>query len=89
MHGTLSLGILENIGLKREELKLSWWKGNITLTNLELNTKALEEEFPVKISRGFVKKLDVNIPWSKLLTSSIEIEVNGLTVTPFSTLFFY
>ena len=76
------------VGLKKEELKLSWWNGLISLQNVELNTKTLEEEFPIGVRRGFVRNLVVKIPWNRLLTQSVEIEVNGVNVKKAISFFF-
>lgn len=69
------------LGLDREKLKIAIWKGDITLHDVRLNPASLLKlQLPFILSFGVVSELVIRIPWTKLLTSPIEISLDGLYV---------
>jgi vacuolar protein sorting-associated protein 13A/C len=61
------------------------WSGELVLQNLRLNPTSLRKlNLPVQISHGYVGSLRVKIPWSRLGSESINIEILdvALVVSP-------
>jgi vacuolar protein sorting-associated protein 13A/C len=75
-------------GLSQENLKLGVWSGKLSLSNLALNQEAFQKlALPVSIHHGTVQSLQVSIPWSKLDSQPVKVELRGvfLQVGPLST----
>ncbi|XP_065619172.1 uncharacterized protein LOC112023786 [Quercus suber] len=54
-------------GLNKEALKISVWKGNVELTNMQLKPEALNAlKLPVKVKAGFLGSVKLKVPWSRL-----------------------
>lgn len=54
-------------GLNKEALKISVWKGDVELTNMQLKPEALNAlKLPVKVKAGFLGSVRLKVPWSKL-----------------------
>lgn len=54
-------------GLSKEALKISVWKGDVELTNMQLRPEALNElNLPVKVKAGFLGSVKLKVPWSRL-----------------------
>ncbi|KMZ64417.1 hypothetical protein ZOSMA_36G00200 [Zostera marina] len=55
------------LGLNRETLKISVWKGDVELTNMQLKPEALNSlNLPVKVKAGFLGSVKLKVPWSRL-----------------------
>ncbi|GKU95670.1 hypothetical protein SLEP1_g9001 [Rubroshorea leprosula] len=55
------------IGLNKEALKISVWKGDVELTNMQLKPEALNAlNLPVKVKAGFLGSVKLKVPWSRL-----------------------
>ncbi|TQD75366.1 hypothetical protein C1H46_039097 [Malus baccata] len=54
-------------GLNKEALKISVWRGDVELKNMQLKPEALNAlELPVKVKAGFLGSVKLKVPWSKL-----------------------
>lgn len=54
-------------GLNKEALKISVWKGDVELTNMQLKPEALNAlKLPVKVKAGFLGSVKLKVPWSRL-----------------------
>ncbi len=63
----------------REKLSLSIWKGEIELLNLKLKSNALEKlELPINVIYGEINKLTIKIPWTKINSQPVVINLYGL-----------
>ena len=68
-------------GIDRESLKIAVWKGDITLNNVHLNSGSLLRfQLPFILTFGIVSELTVRIPWTKLSSAPIEINLDGLYI---------
>ena len=69
-------------GIKPEELRISLWQGHATMHNVELNTDELESlNLPLHVKRGFIRELCIRIPWTAILSDSVQVDVTGLVVS--------
>ncbi|CAN1333900.1 Intermembrane lipid transfer protein VPS13 [Linum perenne] len=54
-------------GLSKEALKISVWRGDVELTNMQLKPEALNAlKLPVKVKGGFLGSVKLKVPWSRL-----------------------
>ncbi|GAB2273666.1 hypothetical protein Dimus_008448 [Dionaea muscipula] len=54
-------------GLSKEALKISVWKGDVELTNMQLKPEALNSlQLPIKVKAGFLGSVKLKVPWSRL-----------------------
>ncbi|KAE8733149.1 hypothetical protein F3Y22_tig00001478pilonHSYRG00136 [Hibiscus syriacus] len=54
-------------GLSLETLKISVWKGDVVLKNLNLKAEALNSlNLPVTVKAGFVGTITLKVPWKRL-----------------------
>ncbi|CAI0538916.1 unnamed protein product [Linum tenue] len=54
-------------GLSKEALKISVWRGDVELTNMQLKPEALNAlKLPVKVKAGFLGSVKLKVPWSRL-----------------------
>ncbi|XP_048140983.1 uncharacterized protein LOC115736923 isoform X3 [Rhodamnia argentea] len=54
-------------GLNKEALKISVWKGDVELTNMQLKPEALNAlKLPVRVKAGFLGSVKLKVPWSRL-----------------------
>lgn len=54
-------------GLSKEALKISVWKGDVELTNMQLKPEALNAlKLPIKVKAGFLGSVKLKVPWSRL-----------------------
>ncbi|XP_017019677.1 intermembrane lipid transfer protein Vps13-like [Drosophila kikkawai] len=73
--------------LDRKQLKIGIWGGDVVLQNLKIRENALDEldlDLPVKLIYGYVDKLILNIPWKRLYTQPVIVNIEGVyaLVTP-------
>lgn len=55
--------------------------GNVVLENLALKTDSLKAlDLPLTVLVGFLDKLRVTIPWSKLKSEPVKIEIENLVL---------
>ena len=66
-------------GIDSASLHASVWNGDIVLRNVSLKTSALEAlQLPVRVLGGSVGVVRVQVPWRKLRTDPIIINIEGL-----------
>jgi len=66
-------------GIDRQSLKVAVWSGTIHLQDLTLKPSALDRfQLPLKVQYGYLKSLDVKVPWKSLSSSPLEVNLNGL-----------
>ena len=66
-------------GIDSASLRASVWDGDIVLSSLSLKTSALEAlQLPVRVLGGSVGVVRVQVPWRKLRTDPIVINIEGL-----------
>ncbi|GAB2263603.1 hypothetical protein Droror1_Dr00025737 [Drosera rotundifolia] len=54
-------------GLSKEALKISVWKGDVELTNMQLKPEALNAlQLPIRVKAGFLGSVKLKVPWSRL-----------------------
>lgn len=57
-------------------LKLSLFSGDVVLKDVELRLDSVSFG-PVRVARGFIKELKINIPWTSLGTTPIRVTINN------------
>ncbi len=68
-------------GLERDNLSVAFWSGEIALENASIRPEALSRlQLPLRLELGRIQSLRVKIPWRKLASQSVEIELVGLYV---------
>ena len=66
-------------GIDSASLRASVWDGDIVLREVSLRTSALEAlQLPVRVLGGSVGVVRVQVPWRKLRTDPIVINIEGL-----------
>lgn len=66
-------------GLSQENLKLGVWSGKLEFNNLSLKETALDGlNLPVSVRKGFLKTLNVKVPWSSLGSKPVEVVMDGI-----------
>ena len=66
-------------GLQRDNLSVAFWRGEIALENASIRPEALSRlQLPLRLKLGQIQTLKVRIPWRKLASQSVEIELKGL-----------
>ncbi|KAJ4957745.1 hypothetical protein NE237_024856 [Protea cynaroides] len=54
-------------GLNKEDFKISVWRGDVELKNMQLKPEALNAlKLPVKVKAGFLGSVRLKVPWSRL-----------------------
>lgn len=65
--------------LNSDQLKLSVFSGEVSLTNLHLSENILHVlGFPFDLQHGSIGKIKVSIPWTSILSSSLSIEISDV-----------
>ena len=68
-------------GLDRSNLHLGVWSGNIIIENVNIKQEVLDMfEFPIKMIFNSIGKLQLIIPWSKLSTNPVEINLESVFI---------
>ena len=66
-------------GVDRDSLKVSVWSGKVTLTDLKLRREAIYAlGLPVSIKAGYIKHVELSIPWNKLGTDPVVLTFDGV-----------
>eukprot|EP01104_Vermistella_antarctica_P003313 TRINITY_DN13487_c0_g1_i1.p1 TRINITY_DN13487_c0_g1~~TRINITY_DN13487_c0_g1_i1.p1 ORF type:complete len:120 (+),score=23.76 TRINITY_DN13487_c0_g1_i1:258-617(+) len=69
------------LGLDPDNLKVSVTTGKVKLTNLEVNADALKSiNLPVKIVKGTLGSLTIDLPWRKLNTDPTIIRISKVFI---------
>ena len=57
------------------------WSGEIILENLQLNRNAIKKlNLPVEVMHGYVGSFRVSIPWARLTSESINVEIRDVVL---------
>eukprot|EP00741_Cyanophora_paradoxa_P004884 tig00000849_g4739.t1 len=68
-------------GFNREQLNIGVWKGDIRLEKLELRPESLDSlNLPITVRRGYLGKLTLKVPWSKLKSEPVEVLIQHVYV---------
>ena len=59
-----------------------FWSGDVTFNNLELRLDVLQEsiELPIYFTRGFVRRLRLQVPWTNLSREPTVVEIDSIEV---------
>uniref|UniRef100_A0A7S2WKN9 Uncharacterized protein n=1 Tax=Mucochytrium quahogii TaxID=96639 RepID=A0A7S2WKN9_9STRA len=79
------LGVLQDYfgryieGLNEENLRLAVWAGEIDLEGLELKKEVLDSlRLPLQIECGHIHKFSVSVPWTKLGSEPVRVNIDGV-----------
>lgn len=62
-----------------EQLELSIFSGQVTLSNIILKESSIDSlGFPFKMHYGYIQSLYISIPWSSLSSSPLKIKISGI-----------
>lgn len=66
--------------IRDEDANVSLWEGEVTFQNLDLRLDVLEEELnlPVELVSGHIHELSIQVPWTKLTSEPVRIEINTI-----------
>lgn len=74
------LGEFIDINEENLNLSLAVWSGQIVLNNLKLKTDSFVRPFNLTIFHGTINRLEINIPWTALLNSPVQIIIDGVNL---------
>jgi vacuolar protein sorting-associated protein 13A/C len=68
-------------GLTEDNLKIGVWSGEVVLENLTLS-KTLLRRFnsPLALKHGFVKRMELIVPWATLESNPVKILIDGVNL---------
>ena len=67
-------------GLEGRNLRVAVWSGRVVLENLHLRPDALLGMLPVGVRAGFVGRIEMSVPWHKLGSSPVSLELHNVFV---------
>ena len=67
-------------GLEGRNLRVAVWSGRVVLENLHLRPDALVGLLPVGVRAGFVGRIEMSVPWHKLGSSPVTLELHDVFV---------
>ncbi|XP_062621343.1 autophagy-related protein 2 homolog B-like, partial [Saccostrea cucullata] len=72
--------------LSLDQLSVDLYNGRGSIKDLELDVEALNDALdsssvPLEIIDGFINQICVSVPWTNLIQSSTELEIQGLELT--------
>lgn len=61
-------------------MKVSLWGGEVSFQNLDIRLDVLQEELhlPLNIVSGHIHELTIRVPWTKIASEPIQINVNTI-----------
>lgn len=67
---------------------MSLWGGEVSFQNLDIRLDVLQEELhlPLSIVSGHIHELTVRVPWTKIASEPIQINVNTIGMNHFTKL---
>jgi hypothetical protein len=65
-------------GLEGRNLRVAVWSGRVVLENLTLRPDALVGLLPVGVRAGFVGRIEMSVPWHKLGSSPVTLELHDV-----------
>ncbi len=60
------------------DLSLAVWSGQIVLHNLKLKAHKILRNYNISIVHGYIRSLEVTIPWTALLNSPVKVVIDGV-----------
>lgn len=67
-------------GLEARNLRVAVWSGRVVLENLVLRPEALSGLLPVHVREGFIGRIEMVVPWHKLKSLPVTIELKHVLV---------
>ncbi|KAL1503648.1 hypothetical protein AB1Y20_012122 [Prymnesium parvum] len=67
-------------GLEGRNLRVAVWSGRVVLENLMLRPEALAGLLPVHVREGFIGRIEMVVPWHKLRSLPVTIELQQVLV---------
>lgn len=68
-------------GLDKKNFSVGLWRGDIVLENADIKPEALALlQLPLVLVMGKIQQLVIKVPWTKLGSASVEIQVSGVYV---------
>lgn len=68
-------------GLDDESLQVGVWSGKIELTDVKLRKDAIDKlRLPVTVRGGYLKKLDVDVPWTSITSAPVTVNVDTVVL---------
>ena|SRR3990167_3017091 len=68
-------------GINQESLRIAIWGGDVSLKNLLIKKEALDlVNVPFNIKGGVLGKLEIILPWRKIMSAPIQITLSDLSV---------
>ena len=67
-------------GLEARNLRVAVWSGRVVLENLMLRPEALSGILPVHVREGFIGRIEMVVPWHKLKSLPVTIELQEVLV---------
>ncbi|XP_078437793.1 pleckstrin homology (PH) domain-containing protein isoform X2 [Wolffia australiana] len=68
-------------GFNKEALKISVWRGDVELKNMQLKPEALNAlKLPVKVKAGFLGSIRIKVPWSRLGQEPVIVHVDRILI---------
>ena len=67
-------------GLEGRNLRVAVWSGRVVLENLHLRPDALVGLLPVGVRAGFIGRIEMSVPWHKLGSSPVTLELHDVFV---------
>lgn len=67
--------------------QVSLWGGEVSFQNLDIRLDVLQEELhlPLNIVSGHIHELTVRVPWTKIASEPIQINVNTIGMNQFKS----
>ena len=68
-------------GLDKNNLHLGVWSGNVVIENVNLKPDVIDMlEIPIKLKFSTIGRLQLQVPWSKLSSSPVEITLEKILI---------
>jgi vacuolar protein sorting-associated protein 13A/C len=70
-------------GLESDKLQVAVWSGNVVLEGLTIKKEALDDlALPLCIESGTIKAMNIKVPWSRLGSQPITVQIDGVKSEP-------
>ena len=68
-------------GLDDESLQVGVWSGKIELAEVKLRKEPIDKlRLPLTVRGGYLKKLDVEVPWTSLHNTPVKVSVDTIVL---------
>ena len=66
-------------GLDKKNFSVGLWRGDIVLENTDIKPAVLDLlQLPLVLEVGKIQRLVIKVPWSRLTSASVEIQISGV-----------